>query len=111
MKPTVQFDVFEQLDIRVGKIVGVDIASTKKPTYRLEIDFGTEIGRKVSCGGYRHYPVEALMGKLVLAVVNFPTKKMGPEKSEVLVLGVNDDAGNTVYVSPASDVPVGQVLF
>jgi tRNA-binding protein len=90
MEPGVERGAFPALDLRVGRVVAVEEAQTKKPTYRLTIDFGPNIGTKVSCGGYRHYPVEALIGRLVVGVVNLPPKVMGPERSEVLVLGAED---------------------
>src|SRR3989338_574780 len=111
MKGITSFEHFEALDIRVGKIVNVEDAQTKKPTYRLTIDFGAEIGTKVSCGAYRNYPKEELIGKQIVAVLNFGTKQMGPEKSEVLVLGVKNVAGETIYLTPQSEVPLASEIF
>ena len=111
IKPTADFGNFEALDIRAGRIARVDDAHTRKPTYKLTIDFGPEIGTKVSCGAYRNYPKEALIGKTVVCVVNFGVKKMGPEISEVLVLGVANAAGKTVYLTPEQSVPLGGVVF
>ena len=111
IKPTAEFRNFEALDIRAGRIVRVDDAQTRKPTYRLTIDFGPEIGTKVSCGAYRNYPKEALIGKTVVCVVNFGVKKMGPEISEVLVLGIANAAGETVYLTPEQSVPLGGPVF
>ena len=111
IKPTADFRNFEALDIRAGRIVRVDDAQTRKPTYRLTIDFGSEIGTKVSCGAYRNYPKEALIGKTVACVVNFGVKKMGPEISEVLVLGIANAAGETVYLTLEQSVPLGGVVF
>ena len=91
---------FEALDIRVGRVVKVEDAQTRKPTYRMTVDFGPEMGTKVSCGAYRNYPRDALIGQQVLAVVNFGPRKMGPEISEVLVLGVPNEKGETIYVTP-----------
>ena len=88
MKPVLSFSNFEALDIRVGRIVRVEEAETRKPTYRITVDFGPEIGMKVSCGAFRRYAREELLGKLVVAVINFGPKRMGPETSEVLMLGV-----------------------
>ena len=85
MKDTTLFEHFETLDIRVGKIANVEDAQTKKPTYRLTVDFGAEMGTKVSCGAYCNYTKEQLTGKQVICVVNLGVKQMGPEKSEVLV--------------------------
>lgn len=111
MKDITSFEHFEALDIRVGKIVNVEDAQTKKPTYRLTIDFGPEIGTKVSCGAYRNYPKEELVGKQIVAILNFGVKQMGPEKSEVLVLGVKNAAGETIYLTPQSEVPLASDIF
>src|SRR5262245_46954141 len=110
-KPTADFSHFDALDIRVGRIVKVEDAQTKKPTYRMTIDFGPEIGTKVSCGAYRNYPKEELVGQQVLAVVNFAPRKMGPEISEVLTLGVPGQYGETIYVTPQQAVDLGVALF
>jgi tRNA-binding protein len=110
-KPTTEFRNFEALDIRAGRIVQVDDAQTRKPTYRLTIDLGREIGTKVSCGAYRNYAKEALVGKTVVCVVNFGIKKMGPEISEVLVLGIANAAGETVYLTTERSVPLGGAVF
>ena len=111
IKPTADFRNFDALDIRAGRIVRVDDAQTRKPTYKLTIDCGPEVGTKVSCGAYRNYPKEALIGKTVVCVVNFGVKKMGPEISEVLVLGIANVAGETVYLTPEQSVPLGGVVF
>jgi tRNA-binding protein len=111
MKSLAEFSNFVALDIRVGKILKVEDAQTKKPTYRLTIDFGTDVGVKVSCGAYRNYPKESLIGKQIVAVVNFGVKKMGPEVSEVLVLGVPNSAGETIYLQPQQDVGLGVAVF
>jgi tRNA-binding protein len=111
IKPTTDFANFAALDIRAGRIVQVEDARTRKPTYRLTIDFGPEVGTKVSCGAYRNYAKEALRGKTVICVINFGTKKMGPEISEVLVLGIANAAGETVYLTAEQSVPLGGVVF
>ena len=111
IKPTADFGNFEALDIRAGRIARVDDAHTRKPTYKLTIAFGPEIGTKVSCGAYRNYPKEALIGKTVVCVVNFGVKKMGPEISEVLVLGIANAAGETVYLTTEQSVPLGGAVF
>jgi tRNA-binding protein len=74
MKPLADYSHFDALDIRVGRIIKVEDAATKKPTYRLTIDFGTEIGIKVSCGAYRNYAPDQLLGKQIIGVVNFAEK-------------------------------------
>lgn len=111
IKPIADFDNFEKLDIRVGRIINVEDSQTKKPTYRLTIDFGEELGIKVSCGAYRNYAKEELTGKLIIGVVNFGPKKMGPEVSEVLVLGVQNEKQEIIYLTPQSDVPLGIHVF
>lgn len=111
LKPTADFQNFEALDIRAGKIVNIEDTQTKKPTYRLTIDLGPEIGTKVSCGAYRNYSKEDLMGKTVVCVVNFSPKKMGPEVSGVLVLGIANNKGEIIYLTTAGDVPLGGSVF
>lgn len=106
-------DDFQKLDIRVGKILEVDdIPEARKPAYKLSIDFGSEIGiKKSSVQIVKHYKKEELVGKLVLGVVNFPTRQIGPFISEVLTLGIPDSDDETVLVKPDFDVPVGGRLF
>jgi tRNA-binding protein len=111
IKQTAEFAHFDALDIRAGRVVAVEDAQTRKPTYKLTIDFGVDIGTKVSCGAYRSYAKEALLGKTVICVVNFAIKKMGPEISEVLVLGVANEAGETIYLTTEQNVPLGAAVF
>jgi tRNA-binding protein len=111
LKPTSGFVNFSALDIRVGRITAVEDAQTKKPTYHLTVDFGPEIGVKRSCGAYRNYEKDSLLGKQVIGIVNFAPKKMGPEISEVLILGVPNDSGETIYLTPADAVPLGVEVF
>jgi tRNA-binding protein len=111
MKSQADYSSFEALDIRVGKITKVEDSLSKKPTYRLTVDFGPEIGSKVSCGAYRNYSKEELMGKQVIGVINFAGKKMGPEISEVLILGVANDKGETIYLTPQAEVALGAKVF
>jgi tRNA-binding protein len=111
LKPTADFANFDALDIRAGRIVKVEDAQTRKPTYKLTIDFGAEIGSKVSCGAYRNYAKDDLIGKTVICVVNFGVKKMGPEISEVLVLGIANAAGETIYLTTEQEVPLGAAVF
>lgn len=95
---------FQKLDIRVGKVIGVhDFPEAKKPAYKLTIDFGVEIGTKHSSAQIvALYTKEELLGRLVLGVVNFPPRRIGPFESEVLTLGVPDDEGNVVLIAPDS---------
>lgn len=96
------YDDFLKIDIRVGKIISVeDFPEAKKPAYKLTIDFGPEVGQKVSSAQLvKHYRKEELLGKMVLGVVNFPPKKIGPFTSEVLTLGVPDANGDCILIEP-----------
>ena len=111
LKPTASFADFEGLDIRAGLVVQVQDAASRKPTYRLTIDLGPELGHKVSCGAYRNYSKEDLLGSIVICVVNFEPKRMGPELSEVLVLGIGNERGETIYLTTESGVPPGGIVF
>ncbi len=111
LKERADFLHFEALDIRVGRIVEVEEATTRKPTYRLRVDFGPEIGTRVSCGAFRNYEREQLLGKQVIGVLNFGSKRMGSEVSEVLILGVPGPGGATIYLRPESEVELGVAVF
>jgi len=105
---------FQKLDIRTGKIIEAnDFPEAKKPAYKLKIDFGPEIGIKNSSVQIvALYKKEELIGKLVLGVVNFPPRKIGPFESEVLTLGVPDTEGKVILITPDKDSPVvGGKLF
>jgi tRNA-binding protein len=107
-------DDFQKLDIRVGKIIDAqDFPEAKKPAYKLKIDFGSEIGIKNSSVQIVDlYKKEELIGKLVLGVVNFPPRKIGPFESEVLTLGVPDQNGKVILITPSKDGAVlGGKLF
>ncbi len=106
-------DDFKKLDIRVGRIIAVeDFPEAKKPAYKLTIDFGAVIGtRQSSAQLVKTYNKEELMGKLVLGVVNFPPRKVGPFVSEVLTLGVPDASGECVLVEPSKDAVIGGQLY
>lgn len=108
------YDDFIKLDIRVGKIVAVEnFPEARKPAYKLKIDFGSEIGIKVSSAQLvKHYTKEQLMGKLVMGVVNFPPRQIGPFQSEVLTLGVPDTEHECILMVPDKEVAVvGGKLF
>jgi tRNA-binding protein len=109
----IAFDDFLRLDVRVGRVVeAAPFPEARKPALRLVIDFGPEIGLKKSSAQLtRHYRPDDLKGRLVLAVVNFPPRQIGPMISEVLTLGVPDEAGEVVLVGPDHDVPLGGRLF
>ncbi|MGI9626498.1 MAG: protein secretion chaperonin CsaA [Longimicrobiales bacterium] len=111
MKEQAEYASFQALDIRVGRIVKVEEAETRKPTYRMTVDFGEEVGLKVSCGALTNYPKEELEGRQVIGIVNFPALKMGPERSEVLILGAPNEDGATIHLKPESDVPLGALVF
>jgi tRNA-binding protein len=109
----ITFTDFERVDIRVGRIIRADLfPEARKPAYKLVIDFGPTIGtRQSSAQLTRHYERGELVGRLVLAVVNFPPRQIGPFMSEVLTLGVPDAEGAVVLVVPDKDVPLGGKLF
>jgi len=104
---------FEKMDVRVGRIVAVDeFPEAMKPAYKLTIDFGPGVGiRRSSAQLTLRYRADELKGRLVLAVVNFPPRQIGPFRSEVLTLGVPDEDGAVVLISPDHEVPVGGRLF
>ncbi len=109
----ITYDDFTKVDIRVGKITKVeDFPEARKPAYKIWIDFGVEIGTKVSSAQItKHYSKDNLIGKQVIGVVNFPPKQIGPFKSEVLTLGLTDENGDVVIVAPTKEVPLGGKLF
>jgi len=104
---------FARVDIRVGRIIDVqDFPEARKPAYRLRIDFGPELGiRKSSAQVTKHYVKGDLVNRLVVAVVNFPPRQIGPFMSEVLTLGVPDADGAVVLLTPECDVPLGGRMF
>ena len=104
---------FQRVDIRVGRILSAEpLAGARKPAYALRIDFGPEIGVKQSSAQVTiHYTAEALVGTLVLAVVNFPPRRIAGFRSEVLTLGVPDANGAVILIAPRSDAPLGSRLF
>ena len=109
----ISYEDFAKVDIRVGKIVKVeDFPQARKPAYKLEIDFGPEIGTKRSSAQIVDlYSKEELTGTLVLGVVNFLPKQIGPFVSECLTLGVPDEQGRVVLVRPDKDAKIGGKLF
>lgn len=109
----INYDDFEKVDVRVGKIVKVeDFPEARKPAYKLLIDFGPKIGMKKSSAQItRHYSKEDLEGRLIMGVVNFPPKQIGPFISEALTLGFSDESGDVILAVPEQDVPLGGKLF
>lgn len=110
---TITYADFEKVDIRVGRITRAEpFPEARKPAFKLWVDFGPGIGEKRSSAQItRHYTLEDLVGRQVLAVVNFPPRQIGPVLSEVLILGLPDDAGEVVLIGPGHDVPLGGKLF
>lgn len=108
----ITFDEFQKIDIRVGNVVRAEpFPEAKKPAIKLWIDFGDEIGHKKSSAQITvHYSPEALVGRLVVGVVNFPPRQIGPFMSEVLVLGFADENGDIVLSQPERNVPIGARL-
>ena len=111
--PTIGYDDFRKVDIRVGTIIAAEpYPEARKPAYKLTVDFGAEIGtRRSSAHVTAHYPIETLVGRQVAAVVNFPPKQIGKFRSEVLVLGFPDAAGEVVLIGPGQQVPNGGRLY
>ena len=108
----IAFEDFEKVDIRVGRIVRAEtFPEARKPAYKLVIDFGELGTRRSSAQLTRRYRAAELEGRLVLAVVNFPPRQIGPFVSEVLTLGVPDAEGAVVLVGPDADVPAGVRMF
>jgi tRNA-binding protein len=104
----IDFEQFQAVDMRVGRIVAVDdFPEARKPAWKLRIDFGPELGVKRSSAQIAHYSREALEGSLVVAVVNFPPRQIGPVSSEVLVLGALDDENGVVLLRPDRDAAPG----
>ena len=109
----ISYDDFERVDIRVGRITRAEpFPEARKPAYKLWIDFGGDIGEKRSSAQItKHYAAADLVGRQVLAVVNFPPRQIGKVLSEVLVLGVPDAEDEVVLIGPGHDVPLGGKLF
>ena len=113
MSASISFADFEKVDIRVGTIIAVEpFPEARKPAFKLRIDFGPGIGvKKSSAQITKHYEAQALIGRQVAAVVNFPPRQIGPYLSEVLTLGFPDEGEGDVLIGPSLVVPNGGKLF
>jgi tRNA-binding protein len=111
--PQITYDDFAKLDIRVGVITRAEpYPEARKPAYKLWVDFGGDLGEKRSSAQItRHYTPETLIGRQVMAVVNFPPRQIGKVLSEVLVLGVPDAEGEVILLAPDQTAPIGGRMF
>ncbi len=111
--PEISWEDFEKVDVRVGNVVEAEpFPEARKPSIKLTVDFGAQVGtRRTSAQLTAHYEPEDLVGRQVIAVVNFPPKRIAGFKSEVLVLGVPDEVGEVVLLSPDHEVPPGGRMF
>jgi tRNA-binding protein len=110
--PEASFDDFLKIDIRVGRVTRVEeFPEARKPAWKVWIDFGAEIGEKRSSAQITNYSREELEGRLVVAVVNFPPRRIGPFESEVLLLGAPDEEERVILLHPDADVPIGRRIF
>ncbi len=112
-EPKISFEDFRKVDVRVGTIVSAEpFPEARKPSIKIVIDFGSEIGmRKSSAQIVKHYKPADLIGRQVAAVMNFPPRQIGPMMSEVLTLGFPDEEGGVVLIGPDTKVPDGGRLF
>lgn len=111
--PEITWEDFQKVDVRVGRVVAAEpFPEAQKPAMKLSVDFGPEVGEKrTSAQLTALYDAEELVGRQVVAVVNFPPKRIAGFKSEVLVLGVPDESGEVVLLSPDLNVPPGGRMF
>lgn len=109
----ISYSDFDQVEMRVGRIVQADVfPEARKPAYKLVVDFGAELGHRRSSAQLTvRYKPEDLIGRLVVAVVNFPPRQIGPFVSDVLTLGVPDSNGAVVLLAPDAEVPLGGRVF
>ena len=106
--PQIEFDEFLAVDMRVGRVTEVeDFPEARKPAWKLTIDFGPELGSRRSSAQIKNYDREQLQGRLVVAVVNFPPRQIGPFVSEVLALGAMDEQKGVILLAPDEDVELG----
>ena len=113
MPETIAFDDFMKVEIRVGTVIAAEaFPEARKPAFKLTIDFGPDIGtRRSSAQITRHYAPDTLVGRQVVAVLNFPPRQIGPFMSQVLTLGVPDEDGEVVLLHPSLSVPNGGRMF
>lgn len=109
---TISWEDFEKIDMRVGQVISIeDFPKARKPAYKMQIDFGPEIGIKRSSAQVtHHYTKESLLNKQVIAVVNFPPKQIGNFISECLVMGIYDENNNVILLQPERPVSNGQKI-
>jgi tRNA-binding protein len=109
----ISWEDFEKVDVRVGTVIGAEpFPEARKPSIKLIVDFGPEVGtRKTSAQLTAHYEPERLVGRQILAVINFPPKRIAGFESEVLVLGVPDENEDVVLLAPDLRVPPGGKMF
>lgn len=109
----ITYEDFEKVDIRAGEILQAeDFPEARKPMYKITVDFGPEIGIKKSSGQFtQNYTKEELVGKMIIGVVNFPPKKIGPFASEFLTLGLADEEDKIVLLMPTQKVPKGAKMM
>ena len=109
----ITYEDFEKVDIRAGEILEAnDFPEARKPMYKITVDFGPEVGIKKSSGQFtHHYKKEDLVGKIIIGVVNFSPKKIGPFVSEFLTLGLADEEDKVVLLSPDKKVPKGSKMM
>lgn len=106
------FDDFLKIDMRVGRVIRAEeFPEARKPAWKIWIDFGPEVGEKRASAQITNYSREELEGRLVVAVVNFSPRQIGPFVSEVLVLGAPDEQGRVILVHPDAEVPLGRRIF
>lgn len=106
------FDDFLKIDMRVGRVIRAEeFPEARKPAWKIWIDFGPEVGEKRASAQITNYSREELEGRLVVAVVNFSPRQIGPFVSEVLVLGAPDEEGRVILVHADAEVPLGRRIF
>jgi tRNA-binding protein len=106
------FDDFLKIEMRVGRVIRAEhFPEARKPAWKIWIDFGPEVGERRSSAQITNYSREELEGRLVVAVVNFPPRQIGPFVSEVLLLGASDEQDRVILLQPDAEVPLGQRIF